>query len=425
MPSPPFFIASFAGVSGMLAIVEVLIGLCVVFLIFSTVASVAIELIEAAVRRRARLLARGLAEIFRMAPADGVPADAGATRRLLIAFYRCALIAPLYLGEVRPRGRIWLGHRGRADKIRVANGRLPSYIPANRFAGAVLEAAAKAPDAPPPAVAGQPARPKGLRERLAAWFDAVKVAWHSRMTTPSIEVLKSEQADAAEFAAYCRRLRDLALRLHAGDATDEEKKLPQFQQQALEKLFAENAERMTGWFRSYTQVLLMLLGVVLAVALNVNTLRIVNVLSQDETVRTRVVNAAIDEANASRLNPSPVCNTPPSTPGDAANATPAPTGGTSAADTAADEACERELREAIDVRLDFAATLGLPLGWNDDAWPDRIRDGDRYWSEWLNKVLGWLMTALAISFGAPFWFDMLNRLTNLRTTLKPDDIRKS
>ena len=32
-----------------------------------------------------------------------------------------------------------------------------------------------------------------------------------------------------------------------------------------------------------------------------------------------------------------------------------------------------------------------------------------------------LVTALALSLGAPFWFDLLNRLVNLRQTGKPPD----
>jgi hypothetical protein len=34
--------------------------------------------------------------------------------------------------------------------------------------------------------------------------------------------------------------------------------------------------------------------------------------------------------------------------------------------------------------------------------------------DWLVKVLGWLVTGLAVSLGAPFWFDLLNRVVDLR-----------
>ena len=37
---------------------------------------------------------------------------------------------------------------------------------------------------------------------------------------------------------------------------------------------------------------------------------------------------------------------------------------------------------------------------------------------------GWLMTALAISLGAPFWFDTLNRFMVVRSTVKPQEKSK-
>ena len=38
--------------------------------------------------------------------------------------------------------------------------------------------------------------------------------------------------------------------------------------------------------------------------------------------------------------------------------------------------------------------------------------------------LGWLLTAMAISLGAPFWFDMLNKLIVVRSTVKPHEKSK-
>jgi hypothetical protein len=34
---------------------------------------------------------------------------------------------------------------------------------------------------------------------------------------------------------------------------------------------------------------------------------------------------------------------------------------------------------------------------------------------------GWLLTALAATLGAPFWFDVLNRLMVIRSTVKPHE----
>jgi len=61
--------------------------------------------------------------------------------------------------------------------------------------------------------------------------------------------------------------------------------------------------------------------------------------------------------------------------------------------------------------------LELPVGWTGGgsdsprAFPDSIN---------LTKILGLLLTALAVSFGAPFWFDALSKLGRLRATGKPE-----
>ncbi len=36
-------------------------------------------------------------------------------------------------------------------------------------------------------------------------------------------------------------------------------------------------------------------------------------------------------------------------------------------------------------------------------------------------ILGWLLTAFAASMGAPFWFDVLNKVMEIRSTIKPKE----
>ena len=72
--------------------------------------------------------------------------------------------------------------------------------------------------------------------------------------------------------------------------------------------------------------------------------------------------------------------------------------------------------DAIDLLQTQLSTRTLPFGRWIDADPNVENplefptDG---WG-WLYKVLGILITAAAISLGAPFWFDALNKLVNLR-----------
>jgi hypothetical protein len=42
-------------------------------------------------------------------------------------------------------------------------------------------------------------------------------------------------------------------------------------------------------------------------------------------------------------------------------------------------------------------------------------------TEWIEIGLGWLVTALAIMLGAPFWFDVLNKFVVVRSTVKPHE----
>jgi hypothetical protein len=60
------------------------------------------------------------------------------------------------------------------------------------------------------------------------------------------------------------------------------------------------------------------------------------------------------------------------------------------------------------------ATLQLPMGWHSDSVPGNLL-------EWLAKILGLLLTAIALISGAPFWFDLLSRFVRIRSTGKPPE----
>jgi hypothetical protein len=42
-----------------------------------------------------------------------------------------------------------------------------------------------------------------------------------------------------------------------------------------------------------------------------------------------------------------------------------------------------------------------------------------FWNDFCAPVLGLLVTALAAMLGAPFWFDVLNKVMVIRSTVKP------
>jgi hypothetical protein len=78
-----------------------------------------------------------------------------------------------------------------------------------------------------------------------------------------------------------------------------------------------------------------------------------------------------------------------------------------AKDTLKSEEIERNIKDAIATINEAKAVLSqsLPLGWNNVvviSWP--------------MKILGILVSIFAIIMGAPFWFELLNKIANLRGT---------
>ena len=60
--------------------------------------------------------------------------------------------------------------------------------------------------------------------------------------------------------------------------------------------------------------------------------------------------------------------------------------------------------------------LRFPIGWEEANRPSGT-------GGWAAAGVGWLLTAIAISFGAPFWFDVLGKVSNLRAAgHKPESV---
>jgi hypothetical protein len=143
----------------------------------------------------------------------------------------------------------------------------------------------------------------------------------------------------------------------------------------LERAFDEVMERTSGWYKRYVQWWLLAFALVVAFGLNINTATVGQRLWRDGALRPVEVQWALQE---NRGHPDP-CPKEPCT----------------------------EQSPGAD-HIDAAEGLQLPLGWND-ANPT---PGDDF-PGWL---VGCLMTAAALTLGAPFWFDVLTNFANLRGT---------
>jgi hypothetical protein len=212
------------------------------------------------------------------------------------------------------------------------------------------------------------------------------------------------QQDAAATLAY---LRMAALKLAADRATEKVGKplvsmidaagadLNKLKK-SVEDWYNSAMDRVSGWYKKRAQFVLGGIGLVLAVGLNADAVRVVRQLSTDTTLRQSLV-AAAQSAKS-----------------------PDGKGGQNIKDQM-DEAKKQvsQIKE-----------LGIPIGWSvpveaqkqaeNEGWLVALNSVPNVKEEgWLQVFAGWLLTAFAVSLGAPFWFDLLNKIMVARSTIKP------
>jgi hypothetical protein len=150
----------------------------------------------------------------------------------------------------------------------------------------------------------------------------------------------------------------------------------------VESWFTEAMNRVSGWYKRKAQIIILGLALGFSAGLNADSLLLANTLWRDSTLRAAVVAAAEQSAQ------TPL---PPDTDGTFTRI--------------------GELQVELQ-RLD------LPLGWSTQAGDPRQVPADL--RSWMAKIAGLLLTALALSLGAPFWFGVLNKLVQLRSTGRPE-----
>ncbi|WPQ63640.1 hypothetical protein SIO70_02030 [Chitinophaga sancti] len=212
---------------------------------------------------------------------------------------------------------------------------------------------------------------------------------------------------------------------------------------SLEQWFNDSQDRTTGYYKRYTQWITLIVGLGIAIAGNVNCIAIAHLLLKDKPAREQMVNLAITQYKQV---------------GDDIKQLPT-------ANEADSKAINERLMNDIN-QVQF--TLGL--GWGYKIQPDTIQEKKlivgikdseqrfdmlvgqikkdstltadtlkrsiqqiesrkaaleyyykhisflKEYDDWGGRILGWLLTAFAISLGAPFWFDLLNKIIQLRGT---------
>lgn len=163
--------------------------------------------------------------------------------------------------------------------------------------------------------------------------------------------------------------------------------------QALDSMgqwYDEAMERVSGWYKRKSQVIGVVLAFLIALLLNANTIQISQTLYGDQTVRNAMVGAATQAVQAG--NPTEIKAKLEAVTNFLEPKSPPPP----------------EQEAAPPGKL-----FTLPLGWPDLGTMfslDGIFNG--------YHLLGIIITALMVTLGSNFWFELLNRLINLRSSGK-------
>lgn len=173
--------------------------------------------------------------------------------------------------------------------------------------------------------------------------------------------------------------------------------------------FEKGVQRLNGVAARRSHAWLLLIGALLAVGLNIDSIKIVGALASQEALRQTMAKAAettLDHFQAS-LSEQAV--------GAATGASPDAQGsGGSQDEEQNDQALEDQALE--DAQAQFQDALSflrstyalLPIGWSDGI--EEMKAVAKQPGAWV----GWALTAVAVSMGAQFWYRLLGSLMRLR-----------
>ncbi|RJE72446.1 hypothetical protein [Reichenbachiella sp. MSK19-1] len=202
----------------------------------------------------------------------------------------------------------------------------------------------------------------------------------------------------------------------------------------LERWYDQMMERTIGWYKKYCQVVLLFIGLGIAIVFNVDTVLIVKKLSSDPELRTAMIKQTevfleahpnLEQEMTARLESIDQLLASDTTGSDSLRSLKKSTLARYDSLVAHRDTLISETKQLIETDIQNVNDL-MGLGWSSgechadhtskcSCWCMPVRNGG---NSIFGSLMGWLLTALAISLGAPFWFDLLNKLMKLRSSIQ-------
>ncbi|MEH2459271.1 hypothetical protein [Nostoc sp.] len=162
-------------------------------------------------------------------------------------------------------------------------------------------------------------------------------------------------------------------RIKIGDLTEE---INQFKNE-VETWFDRSMDRASGVYKRNAKGVAIIIGISIAILTNTDTFHLINRLSQDSVIRSAITQSASQRTDFIK---------------------------------------DPEARSEIEKVLGNAS---VPIGWqNINQQFESNRGSILFTTIWqvFRLICGWIVSGLAIAMGAPFWFDILNKVINVRNS---------
>jgi hypothetical protein len=362
---------------------EIIIGIVFVYLLVSLLATILQELWASLTSLRGKMLLKALAKLLEVE--NNSPLTRGAKEKAFVEFRRKVENSKVY----RKYSDRYLGLK-----------QLPSYLSADQVTSIIQEMLEKDKQvaAPPPET--------GERS----------IEFVPQATTQPALLQSMEQEDLRKQLMIIHRQSPAVpvpgeRSIINGEETAIKEDLVATAKKAFRQQYDEIMDRATDWYKRGIQWSLIVIGLLIAFAFDADTFKIYSNLTSNPSARRELLTLAEDFAENDRA--------------------------TLYLDSAKQiKVMEDTLRAAAYRKLvdeyiiDQIKTVPSPigLGWDADSrylifgfhdqedTPEVIRKREADATPWLviQKVFGWIVTALAISLGAPFWFDLLKKLISIR-----------
>jgi hypothetical protein len=155
----------------------------------------------------------------------------------------------------------------------------------------------------------------------------------------------------------------------------------------LQTWFDDVMNQASGWYKRHLQFITLFIGLGIAAVLNADSFQIYSHLTTNTAARQRLNAVANKFMGENEVLPAP----------------------TTAKDSLSIQEIKTEVKNFINSETFTETANILGLGWDkSDIFVSPLA--------WLRRLLGWFITALAISLGAPFWFDVLKKIITIKST---------